>query len=1097
MTSARESAFGRRPVPLRGAALPCRPHPAPSCALASPLGMGGPWFRAALIALAVAGACALPGRPALAQADSEPAGSAVPVDEPQAAGPALPREEARRLLLLPLPDAPDARYELLQQQYRAALRLDDRARSLETARQLVQASRGRPDGERWVRNYLAAEFVWGRSGVALEAAEAFIGDEGLSLNTRAIAALRQTFYASSGRDRAILARLWSRADRLARQALEPAGQPAEATQRLRLEHLQTRAEVERFNGDANAAVATLREAVGAARRFVEFASAGARGPGDATLSDARGLLDAIQAVLVYALVEAGRQQEAIEIAKGNIGLGRAASGGAPRPAGQGASLGGDAFQGRWHHRLAAALVSVQQYAAGLAAAQTSDELLDRVGAGPASQARWLARREIVRALIGLRRWQEADTSYRAYLAAMPPDTLARTRASDTRLLALLAAKNGRFEEAAETAERMHRQRLRLYGASHPLTQEAAGVRAVVRLLRGEISAAMADYETLFAAVLDTPAGWLDLDSSGVRGYVLGIAFDEFMHFVASRALKGERIDRDITDRAFQVADRLGLGVTQRALSDSTARVLAATPALRALLEAEQVQRQAVAAAFTQVNTALNEEDALRREAQTEAFKARPEPERRAHQERQRQQRELVKARQAEASAGRATLNEQRQKIAREFPDYAELVTPTIASPRQLRRLLLPGEALLVVHPHTLGTLVWVLPPEGPVAFAVSPLTAAELGARVASLREMLDLGAAPPGQRPALQPAALHALWRDLFSGVEPALRDVRSLLVATSGPLAALPLGALVTEAPAAPTAWLARRMAVSQLPAPASLHALRRVAQPPLAARPLIGFGDPVFDLKALPAPVTATAPVAPSLSAAAANPAVATASLAGGRRIRTVADAGRYDAETGFRYADIPPLPETRTELLAVADALGANAGTDLVLGAKATRRAVLAASMADRRVVAFATHGLMPGELPGVSKPALAMAAEDDPKESPLLELDDVLGLRLNAQWVLLSACNTAAGEEGGSAMSGLVRGFFFAGARSVLATHWAVETESAAALSTATFRNQRQPDTSRAEALRKAQLTLIDGAQGGKWTHPYFWAPYVLFGDPAK
>jgi hypothetical protein len=88
---------------------------------------------------------------------------------------------------------------------------------------------------------------------------------------------------------------------------------------------------------------------------------------------------------------------------------------------------------------------------------------------------------------------------------------------------------------------------------------------------------------------------------------------------------------------------------------------------------------------------------------------------------------------------------------------------------------------------------------------------------------------------------------------------------------------------------------------------------------------------------------------------------------------AGAAKYDAEWGFRYADVPPLPETRGELLAIATALGADTGTDLILGAKATRRAVLEANLLDRRVVAFATHGLMPGELPGISKPALAMAA----------------------------------------------------------------------------------------------------------------------------
>src|SRR6185436_12696759 len=112
------------------------------------------------------------------------------------------------------------------------------------------------------------------------------------------------------------------------------------------------------------------------------------------------------------------------------------------------------------------------------------------------------------------------------------------------------------------------------------------------------------------------------------------------------------------------------------------------------------------------------------------------------------------------------------------------------------------------------------------------------------------------------------------------------------------------------------------------------------------------------------------------------------------------------------------------------LGADPKQDLYLGERATRNAVLQTDLSDRRVVAFATHGLMPGEIPGVSKPALALSvATSKPGvqsayESPLLTLDDVLSLRLNAQWVVLSACNTAAGEAEGSAMSGLIRGFFF-------------------------------------------------------------------------
>jgi CHAT domain-containing protein len=998
-------------------------------------------------------------QPASAQTEGEDTGGGT--EEPDVGGARMTRDEAIQALAQALPGEPAARYVALQRQFRAAQLLENRPQQIELSRQLVDAGRGRPGGEAWIRVYLNAEFTWGSSGKALEACEPFVTDTRLSLDTRATAALRQTYYQAQGNDRAILARLWSRADALARQALE---QPGAATSRLAVDRLQVRAEVERMSGNSLAAVATLRESVGLGRRALREARSRSTGPRDPDVLDAYGWVDGSLGMLVYALVQQGRAPEATEIGRANI---------AQWKAGQLS----EGLGARWNYRLATSLVATQQYEEGLAAAQLSDQMLERSGASTASHTRWLARQEIVRSLMGLKRWKEADESYRSFLAAMPPDVLARTRASDSRLLALLAAKNGRMEEALEAAERIHRFRLRLYGANHPQTQESAGVRAVVHLLRGEQSAAMADYESLFNATLDTPGGWLDLDARGLRGFVLGLAFDEFLVYVTERTLKGERVDAALTDRALQIADRMSIGVTQRALTDSTARVLAATPALAALLEQEQQQRAAVAAAFSKLGASLADEDRLRREAQTEAFKARPEPERKAHTERQRAQREQTKALQAEAASAREALEARRAAIARQFPAYADLVMPTTARPEQLRRLLGGGEALAVVHATDEATLVWLLAADGTGGFAVSRLTKKDLAQRVAELRRMLDVGALPASQRPPLQVAAFHALYRDLFGTLQEPLRKVRALVLASSGPLAGFPASTFVTEPPAAdaPTAWLVRQMAVTQVPSPAALQALRRVSRPGVAAQAMVGFGDPLF-----------------ALGGGTAAPASGVRGAPQGQK------AGRYDAEWGFRYADVPPLPETRAELTAVAQAVGADAARDLVLGARATRQAVLAANLSDRRLVAFATHGLMPGELPGISKPALAMAADADERESPLLELDDVLSLRLNAQWVLLSACNTAAGEQGGAAMSGLVRGFFFAGARSVLATHWAVETESAAALSVATFSAHAQGGVSRAEALRKAQLALIEGrAGGGRWTHPFYWAPYALFGDPER
>ncbi|CAN5246158.1 hypothetical protein BH11PSE10_BH11PSE10_02140 [soil metagenome] len=989
-------------------------------------------------------------------------GDAAGIDEAEALGAKLTAAEAMRLLALALPDEPNERYALLQRQFRAAQTLEDRPRQIALARLLTELGRGRPNGESWIRVYLNAEFTWGSSGAALAACEPFVTDRSLGLPTRATAALRQTYYAAHGNDRAVLARLWSRAQDLATQAAA-LGDAAPAS--LPVDRLQVRSEIENKDGNLAASVATLREAVGLARRQWQAERAKKGGnSADPAVADAYGWLDGSLGMLTYALVRQGRSPEAIDVAQANIALWRAGQ-------------VGDGVGARWNYRLATALVSTQQYEAGLAAANLSEEMLARSGADAASHTRWLARQEIVRALMGLKRWAEADAAYSRFLAEMGADALARTRGSDNRLLSLLAAKNGRLDEALEIAERMHRYRLRLYGAQHPQTQEAAGVRAVARLLKGDISRAMADYEALFTATLDNPGGWLDLDLRGLRGYVLGIAFNEFMQFIAERALNGGEVLPAWRDRALQIADRSNLGSTQRALTDSTARVLAATPALSALLAAEQAQRRVVSGLFGGINGLLASEDRLRREVTAEAFKALPPLERKPREDELKALRAQIAAQQTQVSAARAVLAGQREGIARQYPAYADLVTPPTLKSEAMRALLEPGEALLVIQPLATATLVWLVGADradGHNGFHASRLTAPEVAQQVTALRTMLDLGSAPAGRPPVLQTAALHTLYRELLGPLAPQLKGLRSLIIATDGPLASLPLATLVTEPPtaAAPTAWLVRQMAVTQLPAASALQALRRIKQPVVAAKAMLGFGDPLF--KPDGAPAGQAAPLSKA--------------------------AGRYDAEWGFRYADVPPLPETRSELLAVAAALGADSRADLVLGAAATRKAVLAADLHDRRVIAFATHGLMPGELPGISKPALAMAADADERESPLLELDDVLTLKLNAQWVLLSACNTAAGEAAdginSGAMSGLVRGFFFAGARSVLATHWAVDSASAAALSTATFR--AAPGTSRAESLRLAQLALIDGTLGGgRWVHPFYWAPYALFGDPAR
>ena len=205
--------------------------------------------------------------------------------------------------------------------------------------------------------------------------------------------------------------------------------------------------------------------------------------------------------------------------------------------------------------------------------------------------------------------------------------------------------------------------------------------------------------------------------------------------------------------------------------------------------------------------------------------------------------------------------------------------------------------------------------------------------------------------------------------------------------------------------------------------------------------------------------------------------------------------------------PPLPETADELCTVGRELGVPApelDKAINLGSRATVTQVKALSqsgaLARARVVHFATHGLLAGETALFAKakaePALlltppAEASEDD---NGLLTASEVAQLNLNADWVVMSACNTAAGSsDGAEALSGLARAFFYAGARSLLVSHWEVDSEAAVAITTGAVNAMKaNPGIGRAEALRSAEAALI--AKGGRFAHPSVWAPFVLVGN---
>lgn len=186
-------------------------------------------------------------------------------------------------------------------------------------------------------------------------------------------------------------------------------------------------------------------------------------------------------------------------------------------------------------------------------------------------------------------------------------------------------------------------------------------------------------------------------------------------------------------------------------------------------------------------------------------------------------------------------------------------------------------------------------------------------------------------------------------------------------------------------------------------------------------------------------------------------------------------------------------------------------DVFLGQSASEMAVKNTDLSNRRVLVFATHGLVPGDLDGLLQPALALsspAVTGDADNDGILTMGEIMGLRLNADWVVLSACNTAAGQGAGSeAVSGLGQAFFYAGTRALLVSNWPVESASAKLLTTELFRQQEaDPTLSRAVALQKSMLKLLDTGTYRDpntnqavyaYAHPMFWAPFSLVGEGSK
>ncbi len=427
---------------------------------------------------------------------------------------------------------------------------------------------------------------------------------------------------------------------------------------------------------------------------------------------------------------------------------------------------------------------------------------------------------------------------------------------------------------------------------------------------------------------------------------------------------------------------------------------------------------------------------------------------------------------ARIATARAALAEADSALQAASPNYGQLVQEVVPASAVLQ-LLQPGEAFVAIDFSSKGG--WTF------ALRDGQITAAPVGtdaAGVARLVERIRAGVEPTTDTiPPFDTAAAFELYQDVLGGVAPQLAGMTHLVVAPTGPLLSLPFSILLTG-PATPdqlgkAPWLLRQAVIAHVPAAANFVSLRKVAGTSRATLPWFGFGE--FR------PVTL---------------AQAQKSFPGGEC-----------ADSAALFAGLPPLPFASREL-EVARLLLGGRKQDELLGAAFTAPAVLKASLKNYRVLHFATHALLPAELKCQSEAAIVTSDPVGATDAShaLLTVSDVVGLDLDADTVILSACNsgggavsgkdeTGVGKVAGESLSGLARAFFYAGARSLMVTHWSVNDQAAAYLVAQTMKGVNT-GKGVAEALRTAQLGMLDDATGSsaQLAHPFYWAPFAIIGD---
>jgi CHAT domain-containing protein/tetratricopeptide (TPR) repeat protein len=652
----------------------------------------------------------------------------------------------------------------------------------------------------------------------------------------------------------------------------------------------------------------------------------------------------------------------------------------------------------------------------------------------------------------------------------------------------IAMRRGETDEALRFFSAVLERTRSRHGEDSPLLRSALGDVARARFAAGDFGEAVALLERS-VAITDRLA---DIDAAAAATARTGSIEDRAVERAGELEFLVKAYDRlaqqhpgeaaALAEKAFMVAQKVTASQAATALSQMAARQASGSGELAALVRERQDRVAEWQAGDRKLTAARSRGTDLT-------------------------------ALQAGLDVTNARIVEIDRRLAADFPDYAAYQRVKIASFAEVRAGLSDDELLLFYAETSrrdgagFETYLWAVPRTGdPRWVKLSPPTG-ELSAKVRRLRALLGAGGQARGARTLTvsqkddRVGEILSVAAELYTDAIGPVSDMakgKSLVVVPSRKLSGLPFHLLVKTAPAAgpdrfrDAAWLAREHAITVVPSVGSLGAGEKARDGGEKSRSTyLGFADPLLtgsrgeDRRAF------------SRQSCDSDLDTATFELAAGDPLSTSAlmRSGAADVEA---VRSLQPLPETTDEVCAVARSLGAGEGA-LRLGASATeaevKRLSQTAELSRAAILHFATHGLVSGDLQGLAEPAIVLTPPQapGPQDDGLLTASEVTTLKLDADWVILSACNTAAGESGGESLSGLARAFFYAGARSLMVSHWPVNSDAAVSLVTGAIDAMAtDPGIDRAEALRRAMLAEID--KGGSHADPANWAPFITVGS---